>query len=68
MIIINICPKITRIYWNAMAPQMDPPEHLENLVKGQDLLKERVRHWNLTLEHHQAQVLLHNLLDHLKTQ
>ena len=40
----------------------------KNLVKVQDPLKGRARHWNLTLEHHQAQVLLHNLLDHLKTQ
>ena len=66
--IINIHPKITRIYWNTMEPPMDPLEHLENLVKVQDLLKERARCQNLTLEHHQAQVLLHNLLDHLKTQ
>ena len=66
--IINICPKITRIYQNAMEPPMDPPEHLENLVKVQDPLKGRARCQNLTLEHHQAQVLLHNLLDHLKTQ
>ena len=66
IIITNICPKITRIYWNAMEPPMDPLKHLEKLVKVQDPLKERARHWNLTLEHHQAQVLLHNLLDHLK--
>ena len=66
--IINIHPKITRIYWNAMEPPMDPPEYLENLVKVQDPLKERARCQNLALEHHQAQVLLHNLLDHLKTQ
>ena len=43
-----------------------PPEYLQNLVKGQDPLKGRARCWNLTLEHHQAQVLPHNLLDHLK--
>ena len=36
----------------------------ENLVKVQNLLKEKARHQNLTLEHHQAQALL----DHLKTQ
>ena len=64
----TIRTKITRICWNAMDPPMDPPEHLQNLVKVQDPLKERARHWNLTLEHHQAQVLLHNLLEHLKTQ
>ena len=68
VIIINISPKITRIYRNAMEPPMDPLEHLENLVKVQDPLKGRARCWNLTLEHHQAQVLLHNLLDYLKTQ
>ena len=65
---LTIRTKITRIYWNAMEPPKDPLEHLENLVKVQDPLKERARHQNLTLEHHQAQVLLHNLLDHLKTQ
>ena len=64
VIIINIHPKITRIYWNTMEPQMDPLECLENLVKVQDLLKEKARCWNLILEHHQAQALL----DHLKTQ
>ena len=65
---LTIRTKITRIHWNAMEPPMDPPEHLQNLVKVQDPLKERTRHQNLTLEHHQVQVLLHNLLDHLKTQ
>ena len=65
---LTIRTKITRIHGNAMEPPMDPLEHLQNLVKAQDLLKERTRHRNLTLEHHQVQVLLHNLLDHLKTQ
>ena len=60
VIIINIHPKITRIYWNTM----DPLEYLESLVKVQDLLKEKARHQNLILEHHRAQALL----DHLKTQ
>ena len=59
--------KITRIYQNAMEPPMNPPEHLQR-VKAQDPLKERTRCQNLTLEHHQVQVLLHSLLDHLKTQ
>ena len=45
---------------------MDPPEHLQ-IVKAQELLKEEIGHWNLTLEHHQVQVLLHSLLNHLKT-
>ena len=67
VIIINICPKITRIYWNAMEPPMEPPEHLENLVKGWDPLKEKARCQNLALDHW-AQVLLQNLLDHLRTQ
>ena len=44
IIIINICPKITRIYQNAMEPPTDPPEHLENLVKVQDPLKGGTRH------------------------
>ena len=34
VIIINICPKIIRIYWNAMEPPMDPLEHLEKTGKG----------------------------------
>ena len=51
-----------------MKPPMDPLEHLESLVKVQDPLKGRARHQNLTLEHHQAQVLLHDLLAHLKPQ
>ena len=36
----TIRTKITRINWNAMEPPMDPPEHLQDLVKGQDPLKE----------------------------
>ena len=63
----TIRTEITRIHQNAMEPPMDPPEHL-HMVKAQDPLKERTRHQNLALEHHQVQVLLHNLLDHLKTQ
>ena len=68
VIIINIQPKITRIYQNTIEPPVEPLEHLENLVKVQDPLKGRARHWNLTLKHHQAQVLLHDLLGHLETQ
>ena len=45
---------------------MDPPEHLQ-MGKAQDPPKEGTRHQNLTLEYHQVQILLHNLLDHLKT-
>ena len=59
---LTIKTKISRIHWNGMESPMDPPEHVQNLVK------ERARCQNLTLEHHQAQVLLHNLLDHLRTQ
>ena len=44
----TIKTKISRIYWNAMEPPMDPPEHLLNLAKVQDPLKERARHQNLT--------------------
>ena len=43
-----------------------PPEHLW-IVKAQELLKEGTRHWNLTLEHHQVQVQLHSILNHLRT-
>ena len=49
-----------------MEPPMDPPEHLQ-IVKAQELLKERTRHQNLTMEHHQVQVLPHSLLNHPKT-
>ena len=45
---------------------MDPPEHLQ-IVKAQELLKEGTRCQNHALEHHQVQVLLHSLLNHLKT-
>ena len=45
---------------------MDPPEHLQ-MAKAQELLKEGIRHRNLTLELHQVQVLLHSLLNHPKT-
>ena len=48
-----------------MEPPMDPPEHLW-IVKAQELLKEGTSHQNLTLEHHQVQVLLHSMLN-LKT-
>ena len=58
----TIRTKITRIHQNAMEPPMDPPEHL-HIIKAQELLKEGTRHWNLTLEHHQVQVLLHSLLN-----
>ena len=44
---------------------MDPPEHLQ-IVKAQELLKERTRWWNHALEHHQVQVLLHSLWNHQK--
>ena len=37
------------------------------IVKAQELLKEGTRLWNLTLELHQVQVLLHSLLNHPKT-
>ena len=63
----TIRKEITRIHQNAMEPPVDPPKHLQ-MAKAQDPLKERRRCLNLTLEHHQVQVLLHNLLDHLKTQ
>ena len=64
---LTIRTEITRIHQNAMEPPMDPAEHLQNLVKGQDPIKERTKCWNIALEPHQVQVLLHNLLDHLKT-
>ena len=35
--------------------------------KAQELLKQGIRHQNLTLELHQVQVLLHSLLIHLRT-
>ena len=63
---LTIRTQSTRIHWNAMEPPMDPPEHLQ-IIKAQELLKDRTRHWNLTLEHHQVQVLLHSLLNHLRT-
>ena len=44
---------------------MDPPEHLQ-MAKGQELLNQR-RHWNLTLELWQVQVLLLSLLTHQRT-
>ena len=56
--------KTTRIHWNAMTP-MDPPEHLQ-MAKAQELLNQR-RHWNLTLELQQVQVLLLSLLTHQRT-
>ena len=62
----TIRTEITRIHQNAMEPPMDPPEHLR-IIKAQELLKEGTRCWNLTLEHHQVQVLLHSLLNHLRT-
>ena len=58
----TISTQIARIYQNAM----DPPEHLW-IIKAQELLKEGTRHQNLTLEHHQVQVLLHSMLNHLRT-
>ena len=58
--------KITRIHQNAMEPPMDPPEHLQ-MAKAQELLKQRIRHQNLTLELCQVQVLLLSLLIHLRT-
>ena len=45
---------------------MDPPEHLQ-MAKAQELLKQKVRLQNLTLELHQVQVLLLSLLIHLRT-
>ena len=62
----TIRTKITRIHQNAMEPPMDPPEHLQ-MAKAQELLKQGIRHQNLTLELHQVQVLLHSLLIHLRT-
>ena len=49
-----------------MEPPMDQPEHLQ-MVKAQELLKQGIRHQNLTLELHQVQVLPHSLLNHPKT-
>ena len=49
-----------------MEPPMDPPEHLQ-MAKAQELLKQGIRHQNLTLELCQVQVLLHSLLIHLRT-
>ena len=34
IIITNICPKITRIYWNAMEPPMDPLKQPGKAGKG----------------------------------
>ena len=62
----TIRTETTRIHWNTMEPPMDPPEHLQ-IVKAQELLKEGTRCQNLALEHNQVQVLLHSLLNHLKT-
>ena len=45
---------------------MDPPEDLW-IARAQELLMERTRHQNHTLEHHQVQVPLHSLLIHLRT-
>ena len=45
---------------------MDPPEHLQ-MAKAQKLLKQRIRHQNLTLELHQVQVLPPSLPIHLRT-
>ena len=56
----------TRIHWNAMVPPTDPPEHLL-MAKAQELLKQRRRHQNLTLELCQVQVLLLSLLIHQRT-
>ena len=56
----------TRIHWNAMEPPMDQPEHLQ-IVKAQELLKEGTRCQNHALEHNHVQVLLHSLLNHLRT-
>ena len=58
--------KTTRIHKNAMTPPMDPPEHLQ-MTKAQELLNQRRRHWNLTLEMWQVQVLLLSLLSHQRT-
>ena len=44
-----------------MEPPMDPPEQLQ-MAKAQELLKQEIRHQNLTLELHQVQVLPHSLL------
>ena len=54
--------KIIRIHQNAMELPMDPPEHLQ-IIKVQEPLKEGTSHQNLTLEHHQVQVLLHSMLN-----
>ena len=61
-----IATKITRIHQNAMEPPTDPPEHLQ-MAKAQELLKQGIRHQNLTLELHQVQVLLHSLPIHPRT-
>ena len=53
------------IHQNTMEPPMDPPGHLQ-IAKAQELLKEGTRCQNHALEHHQVQVLLHNLLNHPK--
>ena len=62
----TIKTETTRIHQNAMAPPMDPPEHLR-MAKAQELLKQRRRHQNLTLEMQQVQVLLVSLLTHQRT-
>ena len=62
----TIRTEITRIHQNTMEPPVDPPEHLW-IVKVQELLKEGTRCQNLTLEHHQVQVLLHSMPNHLRT-
>ena len=49
-----------------MTPPMDPPEHLQ-MAKAQELLNQRRRHQNLTLELWQVQVLLLSLLTHQRT-
>ena len=62
----TIKTETTRIHRNAMTPPMDPPEHLQ-MAKAQELLKQRRRHQNLTLELQQVQVLLPSLLTHQRT-
>ena len=62
----TIKTEITRVHRNAMEPPMEPPEHLR-IAKAQELLKQGIRHQNLTLELCQVQVLLHSQLIHLRT-
>ena len=56
----------TRIHQNAMTPLMDPPQHLQ-MAKAEELLNQRRRHQNLTLELQQVQVLLLSLLTRQRT-